>query len=298
MKSTPLTKKGPGLLITVSLLLTLFYVQVSSVSGQTDLKIENERGFIDSNGFYHIFGEVINKGVKNYSGIKLKIEFYNNSGEVIHEAQAQSSLEILLSGRRSPFAYHLLDTNLAKKVKNYKIYISGFSVLDEEISTKLKIPYHSPNLNSTSEAICGFVQNNGNKEAKFVVIYATYYFANKSVVATSSYLITGLDPGVPQPFTLDFPYSSNFNLSDVKYYALTAECSYPKYAIEDEVVFAFFTPENPYTDPIVLTFIIVITISALMLIIAFLITKVSKKGRRKKPRKSIKPKISKGRQDQ
>jgi hypothetical protein len=246
--------------------------------------ITSHRGFL-KNGFYNIYGEIENKGNKNYSNIKLKYIFYDSSGNVLHADEAPISLNILLAGRRSPFAYTLSKKPLASKVKNYTISISSKKVLNEIIPAKLRIIYHRP----ANDTLLVIVNNLGDSVA-LGGLFVTVYDANRSVIATNTELLT-IDPGARISSIIKIPTEIyNFNLTDVKYYSLTAESINPKYTLENEIVYAVFSEDALYPDPILTMFAIVVSFSAAVLIGAYLIVRYRHGKRRRHSRKSIKRK--------
>jgi hypothetical protein len=273
----------------ILLLLSIFGIPPMVCQGESDLIITSHTGFLDANGYYTIYGEVENKGSKNYSDIKLKYTFYDSSGNILYVEEGTGtriSLSILLSGRRSPFSYVLTNETLATKVKNYTIKISSKKILKEVIPAKLQILHHKP----VNDTLLLILYNSGSVDAKYVALYTTFYDVNKSVIAINSRLAT-IGPNDRISFIIEIPTSSyNFNLTDVKYYSITAESIYPQYILENEISYAIFSEDISYPDPIWTIFVVIVSFSAAVLISAYLIAKYRQGKKRPHTRKSIKKK--------
>ena len=283
-----LKKIAFGVIVIVFLLLLLrvfsFWMPLSY--GEKDLVITSHIGFLDKNGYYNVYGEIENKGNKNYSDIKLRYTFYDSSGNILYTEEGEGtkiSLHILLSGRRSPFSYILINETLASLVKNYTIHISSKKVLDKLVPAKLQITYHKPEGNS----ILVVIINSGDLPANFTTLYATFYDMNKSVIGIDS-LLSSIKPGKSSFIIEISKLGKKFNYTDVGYYSLTAESLNPEYVIQEEISYAYFMQENPFPDPVITIFAIVILFSATMLISIYLILRFRQGKKRRHIKKSIK----------
>ena len=243
-----------------------------------DFKIKSH-GFPTENG-YHIYGEIENIGNINYTNVILKYTFYDSKGWPIYSINQTISHRILLAGRISPFACQLLNASIAKKVKSYSIEIADREVVEEPPPCELEIV----NYRRQNNTIIGVIQNHGALEAKFVIIYAIFYYQDKSVmILGDSWVTPEIEPGTSVPFEIKFPglNASSINIENVKYYSLTVESI--NYLSRNEVRYQLFSGQTQnsdeqeqvpwWNDPVIMTFIIVVVFSALVLIIVYLVAK-------------------------
>jgi len=243
-----------------------------------DFKIKSH-GFPTENG-YHIYGEIENIGNINYTNVILKYTFYDSKGWPIYSINQTISHRILLAGRISPFACQLLNASIAKKVKSYSIEIADREVVEEPPPCELEIV----NYRRQNNTIIGVIQNHGALEAKFVIIYAIFYYQDKSVMILGDpWVAHEIEPGTSVPFEIKFPElnASSINIENVKYYSLTVESI--NYLSRNEVRYQLFSGQTQnsdeqeqvpwWNDPVIITFIVAVVFSALVLIIVYLVAK-------------------------
>jgi len=271
----------------ISILIFASFLQggLSLVSAENDIRIVSHRGIFDGS-WYWVFGEVENVGTENYMNVILKFIFYNATGDIIYSKNQIISLIYLLEKRRSPFSFVLTEIKVAKQVTSYEVKVESYEPLQNDRPCKLRITYHHP----YNDSILGIIENAGSSETRFIIIYATFYDKDYSVIAIESYSISKLEPsgrsGDKSTFDIVFPKKFSSDFKSVKYYSLTAESK--EYSIQEEVSYAKFKlnkePEGGL-DPIITTFIIVVLFSALVLVGAYLYAKTKQKISKRRIRK-------------
>ena len=270
----------------ISILIFASFLQggLSLVSAENDIRIVSHRGIFDGS-WYWVFGEVENVGTENYTNVMLKFIFYNATGDIIYSKNQMISLLYLLEKRRSPFSFVLTETKVAKQVTSYEVKVESYKP-ENDRPCKLRITYHHP----YNDSILGIIENAGSSETRFIIIYATFYDKDYSVIAIESYVISKLEPsgrsGDKSTFDIVFPQKFSSDFKSVEYYSLTAESK--EYSIQEEVSYAKFKlneePEGGL-DPIITTFIIVVLFSALVLVGAYLYAKTKQKISKRRIRK-------------
>ena len=271
----------------ISILIFASFLQggLSLVSAENDIRIVSHRGIFDGS-WYWVFGEVENVGTENYTNVMLKFIFYNATGDIIYSKNQIISLIYLLEKRRSPFSFVLTETKVAKQVTSYEVKVESYEPVQNDRPCKLRITYHHP----YNDSILGIIENAGSSETRFIIIYATFYDKDYSVIAIESYSISKLEPsgrsGDKSTFDIGFPKKFSPDLKSVEYYSLTAESI--EYSTQEEVSYAKFKlneePEGGL-DPIITTFIIVVLFSALVLAGAYLYAKTKQKISKRRIRK-------------
>lgn len=271
----------------ISILIFASFLQggLSLVSAENDIRIVSHRGIFDGS-WYWVFGEVENVGTENYTNVMLKFIFYNATGDIIYSKNQIISLIYLLEKRRSPFSFVLTETKVAKQVTSYEVKVESYEPVQNDRPCKLRITYHHP----YNDSILGIIENAGSSETRFIIIYATFYDKDYSVIAIESYSISKLEPsgrsGDKSTFDIGFPQKFSSDFKSVEYYSLTAESI--EFSIQEEVSYAKFKlneePEGGL-DPIITTFIIVVLFSALVLVGAYLYAKTKQKISKRRIRK-------------
>lgn len=274
----------------ISILIFASFLQggLSLVSAENDIRIVSHRGIFDGS-WYWVFGEVENVGTENYTNVMLKFIFYNATGDIIYSKNQIISLIYLLEKRRSPFSFVLTETKVAKQVTSYEVKVESYEPVQNDRPCKLRITYHHP----YNDSILGIIENAGSSETRFIIIYATFYDKDYSVIAIESYSISKLEPsgrsGDKSTFDIGFPQKFSSDFKSVEYYSLTAESI--EFSIQEEVSYAKFKlneePEGGL-DPIITTFIIVVLFSALVLVGAYLYAKTKQKISKRRIRKGRK----------
>ena len=96
------------------------------VSAQS-VEIVSHSGFVDTLGYYRVFGEVQNIGSGNLTDVGITATFYNASHEEVSTAFAYTMLEVLLEGQKSPFALVLVSIPQSAKVDYYTLEVTDYS---------------------------------------------------------------------------------------------------------------------------------------------------------------------------
>lgn len=209
------------------ILITLFTTtNISKASGvTTDIQIVSYSSYIDSVGYYHIVGEVLNTGSSTLDYVRLDATFYNQSGTVVGTDFTYTSLSNILPGRKSPFKILFGAASVVPKIHHFAVSCTSTSVTSAPIQG-LKILSNSSYTDSISYIhIVGEVKNIGPIATTYLKVIATGYNSTGNVVVYDfSYANSGnqVDVNAIVPFEI---LISSDRAPFVNKYSLTAESS-------------------------------------------------------------------------
>jgi hypothetical protein len=210
-------------------------------------------------GWYVIAGEVINAGNTNANFVNVTVRFYGSNGTILDTLSSPIALHILRPGEKSPFKVFLKDSAKAKKVDHYDIDLE-FSGFDWEVQTpglEILTSQYSSSKNEWigygTVRVEGEIKNIGNITAENVLLYATFYDENGTVVdAQVGGEVGGLDlqPNETKPFQIELSMP-NERIDPIADYALVVEIcienpsiNYEKVASELKII-----SEQTYIPP-------------------------------------------------
>lgn len=165
----------------------------------SSVEILSNMGYIDRLGFYHVVGELRNKGDQSISNVRVEIAFYTRSNISFDTRFGFAMLNNIPAGRKSPFEIVLLDAGESIEVDHYGLSASSSNV--NSMPEGLKLLDLTSFLDTTqSMHVTGYIKNIGNETARNVKIVATYYDSRGDVIAAvSEYLdpeqTISIDPG-------------------------------------------------------------------------------------------------------
>ena len=241
------------------------------------MEITSYSGFLTKDGHFRLVGEVKNNEAINITNVRIKIELFDSNDNLIRTEEQGIELAVLLSGRKSPFAFMTTNETEATLIENYNVELIGYEQSFEEKAQKLEIIWHAQG----NVSIYGRIDNTGFEESHFTRVLATFYDENREVIEVSvSQIIFSLSPADYYIFEIFF---SKDIAEKARWYSLTAESQ--EYTIKKEIEDDFITnSESGSSTDIYYIFGILIGFSAVVLIIAILIAR--RKHKRKMRRRT------------
>lgn len=192
------------------LLVGLLSFHVSSIPALSgDVAVLSHHGFLDSSGYYHIFGEVKNNGLQPLRFVEVVASYYNSSSAFVTTSYGFTEVDVLFPGRKGPFHIILSVKNLSAQVDHYTLDTPTYLT-----STKAKPPgLKILSRNSFSDTfgylhIAGQLENGGASSTTYAEIIATFYNQTGTVLGYG-YTFSNpsdLSPGQVGPFELIFLY--------------------------------------------------------------------------------------------
>lgn len=189
------------------------------------VELLSHTGYLDSQGVYHVVGEVQNFEDHPVYFVKVVATFYDSNNSIIDSRFDLTMLDLLLVSRKAPFEVVLLDATQSMKVDHYNLNVT--SLATDPIPLGLEILSHTSFEDESGYYIVGEIANIATTRARNVKLIATYYDETEKVVAaTFTYLdpesgmYDDLDPGQTEPFEI---FLGRERAPYVKFYEVTAE---------------------------------------------------------------------------
>jgi hypothetical protein len=172
---------------------SIIEIQIHPILAQpdkSDIALLGHIGYTDSSGYYHVTGIVKNIGNNTVQNVRVKITYYDADDEFIDDRFDLTMINILLSGRKSPFDIVLLDESQSNRIKNYEINITYSDT--NKIGEYIKIVNHSSSIDESGRLrITGSIINLGESKTRNIEIISTYYDNNGNIAAAN---YVDLDP--------------------------------------------------------------------------------------------------------
>jgi hypothetical protein len=268
----------------LSILLLVLFIQLSTefctlikvVDAETSIEIVSHSGYLTQEGFFKVVGEVQNTGNQSVKNVMLQVVFYDIYNQSIRIEEDPILIRELLPGRKSPISIYLSNKTQAAQVKSYEISIASYEECPE-LPAGLEIVWSQ--WNGSIALLYGKLRNYGSNDAKFAEVFATFYDEHYKVV----------EVGVSQMILL-FGAKSDENIEidappDVykraTWYSLTAQSL--EYSVKEET--GLTQLNSPDENYIFYLFGILVAISAIALLVVFLIART--KHRRTLRRKRV-----------
>jgi hypothetical protein len=207
------------------LLPAVLTICILPVKAVTDVDILSHANYMDSYGFYHIVGEVMNVGDQAVKYVKIIATFYDSNNVVIATDFTYTELDVLLTGRKSPFDILFTDTGQIPKIHHYNLGITFLYSTPKLIG--LQILSNSSYTDGYGFMhIVGEIENIGESRTTFVKVVATFYDSIGNVVDCDFTFSDPdeLDPNQIAPFDIMFTHDERIPFRES--YALTAESSH------------------------------------------------------------------------
>jgi hypothetical protein len=218
-------------IVVFALMSTMFAVLVKPVKAAEQITIVNHQGFLDSTGYYVVFGEVKNTGDISAKNVYVKITYTSNEG--VDEDETEIVIHNLLPGRKSPFSGNAAVAG--SLVTSYKVELMDLTMSSEDLPKALEILSSKSEVNIINNMmITGTVKNNGAETATYTRVYATVYdgpsgTGNVVAVTGGTAQPTNVAPGETSTFEMGFfrtagkSYSSMVIVAESDQYEATTE---------------------------------------------------------------------------
>jgi hypothetical protein len=195
---------------------------VKPVFAAPNAVIQNDAGYVDISGFYHVVGEVKNTGDAWLQFIQVSASFKDQNGVVLDIKSATPWLLRLPPNTAAGFDAVELNTTLAAKIRSYTL------TLIYQPAQPLSIFLRVGNLTSSKNGlgwlqVQGQVANVGDSVSDDTIVTGTFYGADGKVVyvAFTSPTQPTIQPGTTQAFTLSVVDTTRVSL--VNTYSVAAE---------------------------------------------------------------------------
>ena len=105
-------------------------LHVKPVKAAEQVTIVNHQGFLDSTGYYVVFGEVKNNGDTPAKNVYVKITFTSSSGP--DEDEVETQIHVILPGRKAPFMGTASEQG--SLVTSYKVELMDLTMSSDELA--------------------------------------------------------------------------------------------------------------------------------------------------------------------
>jgi hypothetical protein len=212
----------PKFAILLCSLLFLAALGARSAAAAPNAVIQNDAGYVDTLGYYHVVGEVKNTGDVWLQSILVSAMLKDESGETVDVKQGSPWLMHLPP--QISVGFDVIETDLTKSAMIRSYALSFTYQTGKPLSVLLEIE----NLTSTKNSVGwlqvqGNVANVGDSVSDNTVVTGTFYGSDGRVVCVTftSLIDSTISPGTSQPFTLTIVDSIRSNL--VRTYSVAAE---------------------------------------------------------------------------
>lgn len=213
-------------------LICFLNVSTKPVQALGDIQIVSHSSFYSTLNTYYVVGEVENIGDMATQFTKVTATFYDSSNQVIATEDGYASMDILLSGRKSPFLVMLNEWDGSLNVHNYTLsvswdnYATGKALGLEILSSNDHIDTYG-NFHVTGE-----IENQGTVKARFAKAFVTFYDSDGVVVGEDWDFTEPLDLAPSEKGTFDCELIYEQQVMKVATYSISAESS--EYALIPE----------------------------------------------------------------
>ena len=183
---------------------TIFATSVNPVQAAEQVTILNHQGFLDSTGYYVVFGEVKNNGDTAAKNVYVKITFTSSSGA--DEDEVETQIHVILPGRKAPFMGSASEQG--SLVTSYKVELMDLTMSSEDLPKALEIVSSKSEANIINNLmITGTVKNTGTQTATYTRVYATIYDG-----PSGTGNVVGVTGGTSQPYNIDPGQTATFEI--------------------------------------------------------------------------------------
>jgi hypothetical protein len=175
---------------------------LQSVQANADIAVLSHTGYVDSYGYYHVIGELLNTGDTALAFVNVKVILYDSESAEITDNFDLTMLNVVLANRKSPFDIVLQDPQQSAMVDHYSINVT-YSETNPTL-LGLQILTDASHFDETgSMLINGTLENIGQIATTNIKIVATYYDEKGEVVAATMKHLDLEDP-LPPSQTIQF----------------------------------------------------------------------------------------------
>ena len=159
-----------------------FWMTVSDKSDLSGIHIKSLNDYVDSLGYFHIIGEVVNNSDKTYEFNRLDGTIYDENERSLDSEFTYTLVDSIPPYSKSPFNIVFVGGSLG--VDSFEVQLSGAETTEKP--RKLTITKPSIFVDSIDNLhLVGEVMNLGEQTANFVKVVATFYNSNGEVVGQS-----------------------------------------------------------------------------------------------------------------
>ncbi len=201
-----------------ALMSTMFAISVEPVKAAEQIAIVNHSGFLDSTGYFNVYGEVKNTGDTAAKNVYVMITFTSSEGN--DEDEHETLIHTILPGRSAPFAG---TAGVAGSlVTSYKVELMDLTMASEDAPKALEIMSANSEVNMINNMmITGTVKNSGTETATYTRVYATVYdgpsgTGNVVAVTSSTAQPYNVDPGQTATFEMGFFITTGKSYTSMK----------------------------------------------------------------------------------
>ena len=193
------------------------------VHAAADVQILSHSSFYNSLDYLYVVGEVENAGDIATEFTKVSATFYDDSVHLIGTRTGYATLDVLLPGRKSPFAVILEPEEGAMDVNRYELSVE-YLEYDETKEQALEILSSEQSVDVLDYLhVTGEIKNTGATTAQDVIVIATFYDSTGTVVGRNWEWASPSDIGADQTATFDVELIHSEQIAKVASYSLTAE---------------------------------------------------------------------------
>ena len=212
-----------GLLVLI--LIPLLFYNAPHVSAAANAQIQNETTYVDSLGWFHIVGEVLNAGDVWLHYVKITGTLKNANGQVVDVETAYALLDYLPPGAKSPFELIELDKAKISAIASYSLILE-FDQATSTPASSLTIQGATSSIDSIGILeVVGEVKNNGLATSNSTEIIATFYDNAGKVIDVGSTYTSPSDIPPSQMYGFKVFGPSSPISSHVATFTLTAQSS-------------------------------------------------------------------------
>ena len=179
----------------------LSFTACENLPGEDALKIVSHSGYTTGDSlkrYLIVVGEVQNTGSNNLRNVKIMATFYDEDGKVQSTSEADTMLDILLPGEKSPFAIY---SYRIEGMKKYSLKVIDYEKTDIQPSREFQVVDYTSDIHR----IFGTYQNTGTSVAGSPEVIATCYDVEGRVIGAGSdwQAVTQLKTGEATPFDVE-----------------------------------------------------------------------------------------------
>ena len=187
------------------------FVQTSNKSGNGGLMLVNTFSFYDTGGYFRLTGEVMNNSPDPRQNIIAVAAYYDAAKKIIGTDTGYAYPNVLNTGNKVSFSILGPDPAQAKKIRTFKITLSGDYANSKSPVLKITIGNHYRDQYGYTYSVVGEITNTGQYTASYIELYGVFYDKKGKVLNTvfSYPAQSNLAPGQSSPFKLE-----EFELAD------------------------------------------------------------------------------------
>jgi hypothetical protein len=210
-----------GLLVLI--LIPLLFYNAPHVSAAANAQIQNETTYVDSLGWFHIVGEVLNAGDVWLHYVKITGTLKNSNGQVVDVEFTYAYADYLPARSKSPFDLTVLDKEKSSRIVSYSLVLE-FKQATSTLPSSLQVVNTSKSTNSLGWLdVVGEVKNKGSETSNYTKVIATFYDSTGKVIYGGFTYTSPSDIPAGQAYGFKISLLDSTIVSHVASYELFAE---------------------------------------------------------------------------